>query len=238
MKFKLSIAFLFCAVVAAVAQKSEHINPHTLSFTSQYLAVYIDVEEETTDTLYRYCFETEYNITPDSIACLKKDGEGLNKVIISNTLKKELYTAETSKKGDTLVYMESLRDIKETNKNRKILPATLRGTSDTATIDGYRCRRYSFEDANTQGYIWFTQEIEVQFVEVIRPLLKQIPFETTDYLWGVKTFTGFPIYMEMQEKGNAFVYHIRINNIAFDSFNEEAFTPWEIDPELIKDYTR
>ena len=220
-KITYPILTLFLSVLFLdIHAQSTRENPIIISFTKKITSLYKgDTLTEQGGTLY-------YNIKKDSTSFIYTTEGSSSKVIVSlnerTTLQVNNEAGEiTAIRGKT----SAMREPDYSNPGRPMV----RATSETDTVNGYACRKYTYSDDDNAGFMWITKDIDVDYLLLTKTLDKQFSTGGRDYFRGVKDFTGFPIRIDIEEKSGKTRYIIDYLDIKPGEYKASAFN---VSPEL------
>jgi len=200
--------------------QSTRENPIEISFTKKITSLYKgDTLVEQGGTLY-------YNLKKDSTSFIYTTDGSSSKVIVSlierTTLQVNNDAGEiTAIRGKT----SSMREVDYSNSGRP----SVRATSETDTVNGYACRKYTYSDDDNAGFMWITKDIDVDYLLLTKTLDKQFSTGGRDYFRGIKDFTGFPIKIDIEEKSGKSRFIIDYLDIKPGEYKASAFN---VSPEL------
>ena len=140
-----------------------------------------------------------------------KEAKGTTVLLIDATSQKlKMYNDDAS--APTRVYYDvSLADIASSSADVSIAK-----TTDTKTIQGYKCEKYQATNAHGAYDIWFTKDIAVDW-SAIKDFFKESTEIQTLAKEGIK---GFPLLTEAKDKGAT----MSVSAITVQALSSTTFT--------------
>lgn len=222
MQFKLNLTLLSLFVSLSFFSKGQSTreNPFNISFTKEVISVWKG------DTLFDQSGKLYYNLKKDSTSFIYTTEGSSSKVIISLLERTTLQVNNEAGKIEAIRGRSSAFRVPDSGSSGR---PSIRATSETDSINGYLCRKHTYSDEENTGFMWITDEIDVDYLLLSKTIDKQFSTGGRDYFRGVKDFTGFPIRIEVEEKSGKTKYIINFIDIKPGEYKQSAFA---VSPEL------
>lgn len=110
--------------------------------------------------------------------------------------------------------------LKEEEKDK--FDFTITPTDEQKTIAGYSCRKYLTESVESSGYVWVTEEIDLDYSRVFE-FLNIEKKKSNNSMSSLRDLKGFALeaYSKNKEKDEA--YEMKISDLNIGKVNEEIF---------------
>jgi hypothetical protein len=150
-------------------------------------------------------------------------GAGGMSVLVDEATKKQYLMMDNAGQKMAMVmnYTDQMNKAAETASDTKITV-----TTETKTIDGYKCKKIIAESAESKSDIWLTEDLGMNYADLYKMMSASGngPQGKKNQLPAMKDVKGFPIEMNVTDKAKQETINIRIKNISKAKISPSMFS--------------
>ncbi len=165
---------------------------------------------------------SQFHFMNNEVAFVNKEKDGKTTVIMNP--ESHMITTLMDKNGSktgTKMKMPSML-LKETVDKD---PMVITVTSETKTINGYNCTKYTMENGEYTGYMWMTKDVKWNYADFANKMGKMLSRGNKGTMMKMDAgMTGFPVLVYQKEKNGKNAYETSYSDIVVGNCNEDLFS--------------